>query len=80
MRWDYFPLGINPVFPGLIIIIIIIITIIIIIIIPFYWKSSQKMFKINNRKVQNKRTGEKFGSEKIIVRYLIRIVERGNLA
>ena len=38
------------------------------------------MFKIKNCKVQNKRTGEKFGTEKIIVRYLIRIVQRGNLA
>ena len=38
------------------------------------------MFRINNRKVQNKRTGEKFGSEKKIVQYLIRTVQRGNLA
>ena len=45
-----------------------------------YWKSSKKMFKIYNRKVQNKRTGEKFGSEKIIAQYVIRIVQRGNLA
>ena len=39
----------------------------------------KKIFKINNRTEQNKRTGEKFGSEKIIVQYLIRIVQRRNL-
>lgn len=38
------------------------------------------MLKINNRAVQNKRTGEKFGPVKIIVLYLIRIVQRGNWA
>ena len=38
------------------------------------------MFKIYNRTVQNKLTGEKFGSEKIIAQYVIRIVQRGNLA
>ena len=37
------------------------------------------MFKINNRRVKNKLTVEKFGPEKIIVQYLIRIVHRGNL-
>ena len=37
------------------------------------------MFKINNRSVQNKRTGKKFGPVKIIVLYLIRIMRRGNL-
>ena len=38
------------------------------------------MFKVNNRKGQNKRTVEKFDPEKIIVEYLIRIVHRRNLA
>ena len=37
------------------------------------------MFKINNRKLQNKRTGEKIGPEKITVQYLIRILQMGNL-
>ena len=38
------------------------------------------MLKIDTHTVQRKHTGEKFGSEKIIVQYLIRIVQRGNLA
>ena len=38
------------------------------------------MFKINNRTVQNKRTGEKFGPDKIIAQYIIRIVQRVNIA
>ena len=46
----------------------------------FYWKISEKMFEINNRTVQNKRREEKFGPEQIIVQYLLRIVQRGNLA
>ena len=37
------------------------------------------MFRINNRIVQNKRTEEKFAPEKIIVQYLIRIVQGENL-
>ena len=37
------------------------------------------LLKINNRTVQNKRTGKKFGPEKKIVQYLIRIMRRGNL-
>ena len=37
------------------------------------------MFKINNHKLQNKRTGEKIGPEKITVQYLIRILQMGNL-
>ena len=43
-------------------------------------KKVGKMFKINNRTVQDKCTGEKFGPEKITVQYLISIVHRGNLA
>ena len=46
---------------------------------PILLKKFGKMFKINNRTVQNKRTGKKFGPEKIIVQYLIRIMRRGNL-
>ena len=46
----------------------------------FYCKSSKKMFKISNCTVQNKCTGEKFGPENIIIQYLIRIIQRGNLA
>ena len=38
------------------------------------------MFKINNSIMQKKFTGEKFGPEKIIAQYLIRIVQRLNLA
>ena len=38
------------------------------------------MFNINNCTVQNKRTVKKFGPEKIIVQYLIRILQSGNLA
>ena len=34
------------------------------------------MFKINCT-VQNKRTGEKLGPEKVIIQYLIRIEQRG---
>ena len=37
------------------------------------------MFEINNRTVQNERTRGKFGSEKIIVQYLIRILQTRNL-
>ena len=33
----------------------------------FHPRSSEKRFKINNRTVENKRTGEKFGPKKIIV-------------
>ena len=43
-------------------------------------KFVKKMFRINNRIVQNKRTEEKFDPEKIIVQYLIRIVQGENLA
>ena len=43
-------------------------------------KISENMFKINNRTEQNKRTGEKFGQQKMIVQYLLKIVQRGNLA
>ena len=46
---------------------------------PILLKKFGKMFKINNRSVQNKRTGKKFGPEKKIVQYLIRIMRRGNL-
>ena len=46
---------------------------------PILLKKFGKMFKINNRTVQNKRTGKKFGPEKKIVQYLIRIMRRGNL-
>lgn len=46
----------------------------------FIKKVKKEMFKINNRTVQNKRTGEKFGPVKIIVLYLIRIVHSGNWA
>ena len=42
-------------------------------------KFVKKIFKINNRIVQNKRTEEKFAPEEIIVQYLIRIVQGGNL-
>ena len=42
-------------------------------------KFVKKMFRINNRIVQNKRTEEKFDPEKIIVQYLIRIVQGENL-
>ena len=37
------------------------------------------MSKINNHSVQNKRTGEKFAPEKLIVQCLIRIAQGGNL-
>ena len=43
-------------------------------------KSSEKMFKINNRAVQNKSKEENVGPEKVIVKRLIRIVQRRNLA
>ena len=46
----------------------------------FIKKVKKKMFRINNRTVQNKRTEEKFGPVKIIILYLIRIVQRGNWA
>ena len=46
---------------------------------PILLKKFGKMFKINNRTVQNKRTGKKFGPEKKTVQYLIRIMRRGNL-
>ena len=42
-------------------------------------KKFVEKFKINNRTVQNKHTVEKFGPEKIIAQYLIRIVKRENL-
>ena len=39
----------------------------------FYWKSLETMFKINCT-VQNKRTGEKLGPEKVIIQYLIWVI------
>ena len=52
MRWDYLPLDINPVFPGLgVIIIIIVIVIIIIIIIIIIIVSWELLFKTGSDKL-----------------------------